>query len=237
MTPALLIEIDGVTKNFGGLRPLRMRRLHVAPRDRLAIAGLDAPAAETLVHLITGASVPDAGTVRVAGRDTREIATDTEWLASLDRFGIVTNRSVLLDALPIAANLALPMTLSIDPMSDETQREVDALADAVRLPRTRLGDAASSLTPDERVRVHVARAIATRPELLLLEHPTADIRDETGSESLGRMLADVATERQFGWLAITEDEAFVRGSGSRLSRLKPATGDLSEGSWWKKLMR
>ena len=50
------------------------------------------------MHLVTGAAVPDEGAVVVAGRDTRDIATDTEWLASLDRFGIVTDRAVLLDA-------------------------------------------------------------------------------------------------------------------------------------------
>ena len=60
------------------------------------------------VHLVTGASVPDEGAVKVAGRDTRDIATDTEWLTSLDRFGIVTHRAVLLDGMSVAANLALP---------------------------------------------------------------------------------------------------------------------------------
>ena len=56
----------------------------------MTLSGLDAHAAEMFMHLITGASVPDEGAVVVAGHDTRTIATDTEWLASLDRFGIVT---------------------------------------------------------------------------------------------------------------------------------------------------
>src|SRR5262245_11030940 len=104
-----LIEIAGVTKKYHGLRPLRLARLTSRQNDRLVLSGFDAAAAEVFVHLITGAAVPDEGTVRVGGRDTREISTDTEWLASLDRFGIVTDRSVLLEGLSAAANLALPL--------------------------------------------------------------------------------------------------------------------------------
>ena len=230
-----LIEIDGITKHYGGLRPLRLRRLRVAAGDRLALTGLDAPAAETLVHLITGASVPDTGAVKVGGRDTRDIATDTEWLSSLDRFGIVTGRAVLLDALPIAANLALPMTLSIDPMSAATRAEVERLARSVQLTADRLDQLASTLTADELVRVHVARALATTPDLLLLEHPTAAVDDPAAREALGRMLAGIADAGGPGWLALTEDDAFVRGSRSKAARLTPATGELGEGGWWKKL--
>jgi len=232
-----VIEIVDVTKNYGGLRPLRMRRLVMGSRERLAVSGLDAGGAETLVHLITGASVPDAGTVRVAGRDTREIATDTEWLASLDRFGIVTRRAVLIESLSIVANLALPMTLSIDPMAPDTRAAVEALADAVGLSLSRLDAPASSLTPGELVRVHLARALAMKPELLLLEHPTAAIEDQAVSEDLGRTLLAAASAREVGWLALTEDAAFIRASTSTARRLAPATGELSGASWWKKLVR
>ena len=83
------------------------------------------------VHLVTGAALPDEGHVRVAGRDTREIATDTEWLKSLDRFGIVTHRAVLLDGLSVAANLALPLTVSIDPMPDDVRMRVERLANDI----------------------------------------------------------------------------------------------------------
>jgi len=237
MTEPPLIEIEDVTKQFGGLRPLRIRRLALSPTDRVAISGLDAAAAETLVHLITGASVPDTGVVRVAGRDTRDIASDTEWLASLDRFGIVTRRAVLLESLPVAANLALPLTLAIDPMSDETRAAVEALADEVHLARARLGEAAATLTPDELVRVHLARSLATRPAMLLLEHPTAAVRDAQHREALARTLTEVAAGRGLGWLALTEDETFTRASGARVLRLAPATGDLSGGGWWTRLAK
>ena len=231
-----LIDIAGLIKQHGGLRPLRVQRLVVAPGERLTIEGLDAAAAETLIHLITGAAVADEGDVVVAGRNTRAIATDTEWLASLDRFGIVTDRAVLLDPMSIAANLALPLSLSIDPMPGQVRAEVEALADEVELARERLDAPATTLTPEERVRVHRARALAPKPDLLLLEHPTAHV-DPAGAERLGRVLHRIAHARRLGFVAISADAAFVRGAGARRVRLTPATGDLSEpsGRGWRRV--
>ena len=232
-----LVHIEGVTKQYGGLRPLRVRRLMIGARDRVALAGLDGPAAETLVHLVTGASVPDEGVVRVEGRDTREIATDTEWLASLDRFGMVTARAVLIGPLPIEQNLALPLTLSIDPMASDVRATVERLADLVGLARARLTDVASTLSAEELVRVHLARALATRPVLLLLEHPTAGVDEARRREALGRTLRASTETLGIGWLAVTSDPDFVRGSAATQLTLKPATGEVTgDGRWWRRLI-
>jgi ABC-type lipoprotein export system ATPase subunit len=232
-----IIEITGLEKKYGGLRPVRVARLRIHPGDRLVLSGLDAGAAETLVNLITGAALPDTGEVLVAGRNTREIATDTEWLTSLDRFGIVTDRAILLGGVSIAANLALPMTLSIDPMSEAVLRQVEALADSVGIARQRLTDPAATLTAAEKARAHVARALAVGPEVLLLEHPTAQLNPQE-AEAFGTMLRAVADARQVSVVALSEDEAFARATGGRLLRLNPASGELSDaGGFWAKLLR
>jgi ABC-type sugar transport system ATPase subunit len=226
VTDAPLIDIRGVAKSYGGIRPLRLRRFTVMAGDRFVLSGFDQGAAETFVHLVSGALVPDEGVVSVAGMDTRAIATDTEWLSSLDRFGIVTHRAVLVEALSIAANLALPLTLAVDPMTPVTRGAVDALASDVGLPVDRLDAAASTLTPLERTRVHLARALAQRPQLVLLEHPTAPLVSEADRAAVGRQLRDVAARRGLGWVAISEDDAFARATGATWMRLRPATGEL-----------
>jgi predicted ABC-type transport system involved in lysophospholipase L1 biosynthesis ATPase subunit len=230
---APLIEIDGVSKHYGMPHPLRVDRLHVRGTDRLLLSGLDAGAAEALINLITGASVPDEGTVRIAGRDTRDIATDTEWLASLDRFGIVTRRAVLIGALSIADNLALPLTLSIDPMSDDTRSSVERLADLVALSKERLAAKAATLSPDELFRVHLARALAPRPELVLLEHPTAGLGDGRLSQALGETLGAAATRAGVGWVAVSEDAVFGRAAGSRRLTIR-RSGNLTQESFWSR---
>ena len=84
MTPAV-VEIDGLSKDYRALRPLRIEHLAVAPAESVAIVGLDRAAAETLVNLVTGASLPDTGELRVFGRPTSAIAGADEWLAVIDR--------------------------------------------------------------------------------------------------------------------------------------------------------
>src|SRR5256885_17138386 len=98
MTTAL-VEIDGLLKDYRALHPLRIERLTVAPAESVAIVGLDRAAAETLVNLVTGAALPDAGELRVFGRPTSAIAGADEWLALIDRCGIATRRAVLPDQL------------------------------------------------------------------------------------------------------------------------------------------
>jgi ABC-type lipoprotein export system ATPase subunit len=228
-----LLEIVGLEKSLQGLPPLRIGHLAVAAGDRYVLGGFDAALAETFVHLVTGALLPDAGEIRVAGRNTRDIATDTEWLASLDRFGIVTERAVLLEAMTAAANLALPLTLAIDPMPADILARVHELAAHAGLAAGRLTTAASALSPEERVRVHLGRALAVHPQVLLLEHPTSRL-DPRAAEALGVTIRQVAESDNLAWLALTNDEAFARAAGGTRLRLKASTGQLAKEGFWKR---
>lgn len=221
-----LIHIAGLRKQFGGLRPLRINALAVAPGERITLHGLDAEAAEMLMLLITGASLPDEGVVRIAGRDTRDIQTDTEWLTSLDMFGMVTARAVLMDSVALESNMALPFTLSIDPVPPDVKQAVAALAAEVGLPEVRLQAPVHSLNEAERARVHLARALALSPKMLLLEHPTARLAPEEAS-AFGRQLAGLSERRDLAWLALSEDEAFAGEAGGQRYRLAPASGEIS----------
>lgn len=221
----MLIDVTGVRKHYGGLRPLRINTLQVQLAERITLRGLDAHAAEMLSLLVTGAALPDEGAITVAGRDTRDIATDTEWLVSLDLFGLVTNRAVLLDTLTLEANLALPFTLSIDPIPEEVRRAVATLADEVGLGRERLSASVQSLSAADRVRVHLARALAVSPQVLILEHITAAL-EPGDSASLGQTLVNIADDRSLAWMAISEDDAFVKALGGTVLALEPGSGDV-----------
>jgi ABC-type ATPase involved in cell division len=229
-----LIRFRDVVKEYGGAAPLRVRALTVTSRDRVVVAGLDAAAAETMVHLISGAALPDEGHVVIGGEDTREITTDTDWLLSLDRFGVVTRRAILLETMSVAANLALPLTTSVDPMSDDTRRAVEALADDVGLPRARLDLPCSSLNALDRLRLHFARALALGPALMLLEHPTGDLTDDRDRVEIARTLERISDARGVGWFALSDDDVFAASSGGTRWRLDRATGTLSRHRWWRR---
>jgi ABC-type lipoprotein export system ATPase subunit len=230
-----LLELKDVTKVIPGAMPLRIATLDASSGDRLVLKGFEPGAAETFVHLVTGAALPDDGDVRVAGRSTRDIATDTEWLASLDRFGLVTERAVLLDSLAISANLALPMTLAIESMPADIRRRVDALAAEVELADARLAEKASTLTQVETVRLHLARALAVDPMLLLLERPTARLNSDESS-AFGATLKRVSESRRLGWIALTDDHAFAQAAGGVNLRLNARTGELRREGFWVRLL-
>lgn len=221
MTPVL--HLTNIQKSYQTLRPLRMQELKVDAGERVSLTGMDAGVAEIMVNLVTGASLPDQGEVRVLGRATAEITNGDEWLGSLDRFGIVSPRGVLLDALSVEQNIALVFTLQIDPVPPETLVRVGALASACGIAdASRItGDVA----PEIRTRVHLARAVALDPTLLILEHPTAGIAPEA-REALARDLVSVAEARGLSALVITQDEDFARMVGHRALRFEPATGAL-----------
>ena len=221
MTPVL--ELENIQKGYHSLRPLRVQALSVAAGERVAIAGLDAGVSEVMVNLVTGASLPDHGDVRVLGRVTSEIVDGETWLASLDRFGIVSPRGVLLDSATIAQNIALVFTLEIDPVPPDTAARVAALAGECGI------DDVTAVTAEVpaamRARVHVARAVALEPALLILEHPTLGI-EQREAERLAGDVAAVIERRKLAALIITQDEAFAARAAHRALRLEPATGAL-----------
>ena len=234
MSDRPLVEIESVVKSHAGPRPLRVEGLRVAAGERYTLTGFDAASAETLVHLITGATLPDEGDVRVAGTSTRDIATDTAWLESLDRFGLVTERAVLLEKLTIADNLALPITLAIDPIPESVRPEVERLADEVGLGRARVGAGVDTLSPADRARLHLGRAIAADPSLLLVEYPTAKLDARTVA-SLGETIARVAAGRGLAWILLTGDERFAKAAGGTRLTLQ-GSGQLAEPRWWKRIL-
>ncbi|OFW05619.1 MAG: hypothetical protein A3H96_11190 [Acidobacteria bacterium RIFCSPLOWO2_02_FULL_67_36] len=230
-----ILEISHVVKRHAGLRPLRVLSLLMRAGERVALSGLDAGAAELLVNLITGSSLPEEGTIRAFGRGTADIANGDEWLASLDRFGIVSDRGVLLEGSTLAGNLAMPFTLAIDPMSQETLARVSALAAECGIEARWLDRPVAEAPAAVRARAHLARAVALGPSLLLVEHPTAMVPREdiqALAEDTRRLLAG----RNLTALVITADASFANFVGDRVLRLEPATGKLvpakKRGRWW-----
>ena len=228
MTPVL--SISGLQKNYSALRPLRIQSLSLGARERVALGGFDAAASEVLVNLITGATLPDTGQVEVFGRLTSDISNGDEWLASLERFGIMSPRAVILEEATLQQNLALPYTLEIDPVPATVIASVAVLAGECGIDPESLGRRAGELPPHLRARVHLARAVALSPQLLLIEHPTADVGEEQRLP-LARDIASVVDRRGASAVILTTDVEFAEVVAHRSLALQPATGALAP---WRK---
>jgi ABC-type transporter Mla maintaining outer membrane lipid asymmetry ATPase subunit MlaF len=220
-----ILEVRHLEKQYGGLRPLRLQELRVEPHAIVALIGLDAAAAEVFVNLATGATLPDTGEVRVFGRPTASITDGDEWLRTLDRFGILSDRAALLEPLTVAQNLAMTFTLDIDPLERAVRSRVDALAGEVELQPDWRDRQAGELDAAGKLRVRLGRAIALAPDLLVMEHPTATLRREE-VVAFAELVRRLAAARRFAVVAVTADEEFASAVTPHVLRLRPADGAL-----------
>ena len=228
-----VLELSDVSKDYRGLRPLRIAELTVQPGEHIAIIGLDQTTAEVFVNLVTGATLPDRGDVRLFGRPTSAITDSADWLAVVDRFGIVSPRAVLLDSLTVVQNLAMPFTLDIEPPAEDIRRRAVALAERSGA-RRRVARPARGGACARRARARPAGPCAgPRPGVVILEHPTA----EMPRGSRGRAGGAVPDDRR-GDHRPDGGRRVRRGRGGSVPDARPRHGRLAQrAGWLSRLLR
>ena len=228
-----LLQLRDVTQEYGSLRPLRVKAFTLRAGQRVAIVGMDQGAAEVLVNLITGATTPRTGEVRAFGRVTTDIQDSETWMAALRAYGLLGVRTVLIDQLTVVQNLAIPLTLEVDPLSGALETQMRQLAEDVGLPASVLQQCPSGLTPLDRQRLRLGRALALEPRLLVAEYPTATL-ERADADALGRDMSRIVARRGMAALYITADRAFAQQAADEILMLKPATGDLVSAVGWRR---
>jgi ABC-type lipoprotein export system ATPase subunit len=232
----VLLEIKELSKDYRTLRPLRVQNLTVRSGDVMSISGVDVLGAETFVHLVTGATLPDSGTVTLFGRDTRDITDSEGWLKSLDGVGMITARGILVEGFSVLQNIALSLTLDVDPIDAAVAPRAVELARDAGIGATLLDAPAGHVAPDVQMRVHLARAMALGPKLLMAEHPSASLPRETVA-GFGADLGRLARSRRLALLAITADDSLAKAIGGTRLELVAATGELRAMSRIRQLFR
>lgn len=232
MTP--LLDVAGLTKDYQGLRPLRIAQLTLNPGDVVVLGGIDAVAAQTLVHLITGATLPDAGDVTLFGQNTRAIKDADAWLKSLDGVGMVTSRGILIEMFSVLQNIAMSYTLDVDPIDPRVVPQAGDVARSVGIDESMFDAPAGKVPLDVQMRVHLARSLALGPKLLIAEHASASLPRETVA-SFGADLARAARSRGLALLAITADDTLAKSLGGQRLELVAASGELRAPGLLKKL--
>jgi len=227
LRPAAAVELTSVSKQYGALRPLRIEQLTIAADDRIALLGLDQPAAEVFVNLVTGASLPDAGVIKVFGRSTLDIADSSDWLSTLDRFGIVSDRAPLIDALSIVQNLSMPFTLEIEPPPPDIREQATRLAGEAGLAPEMWDKRVGDVDAVARIRIRIARALALNPSIILFEHTSATL-PRPQVQRFGREILAMVEKRAAAAVALTMDTEFATAVAARALTLDGATGRLTE---------
>ena len=150
---------------------------------------------------------------------------------AVDRFGIVSERAVLLDALTVIQNLAMPFTLEIEPPPAAVRERAEMLAREVGLPAASWERPVAELGAAGWLGVRFGRAIALDPTIVLLEHASARL-DRQDVNAVGAMFGGVAAARGIAMIAVSADEAFAKAVADRVLTLEPATGRLKPQRRW-----
>jgi len=229
----VVIDVRGVQKDYHGLRPLRVQHLEVHAGESVALLGFDQAAAEVLVNLLTAATVPDAGEVRAFGQLTTAIQDADTWLQSLDRFGILSERAVVLDNMTVEQNLTMPVTMSLHDVPDAVRSRIHALAEEVGIAAAQLGRPVAALSPSARLRLRLGRALGPDPRVLLAEHPNASLPSGDRA-SFAADYSRIVSTRGMASIVLTADGAFASAITSRILTLQPATGELRRLAAWRR---
>ena len=166
-----LLAVRGLSKSFRGLRAVHDASFDVPEKSIVALIGPNGAGKTTCFNLIAGALRPDAGSVTFAGSRIDRWRADRVCSAGIGRTFQIVKPFPGLSVLDNVIVGGLLRAASID----DARRLARSVID--RLGLGRKGDApASTLTLPERKRLEVARALATRPRLLLLDEVMAGLR-------------------------------------------------------------
>lgn len=187
---------------------LRGLTFAVQPGEHVAIVGTSGSGKSTLLNLLGALDRPTAGEVRFEGRDIRSFGEDE--LAELRnrRIGFVFQSFHLLPRLSAVENVMLPLVYGDTPRRERRRRAEEAL-DAVGLG-DRMEHRPTEMSGGQQQRVAMARALLTRPDLILADEPTGNLDTATGEEVMG-LLERLHREQGVALVVIThEDEVAVR---------------------------
>ena len=166
-----MLKVEGIAKSFRGLKAITNASFHVPQGAIVALIGPNGAGKTTCFNMIAGVFPPDAGTITFDGRRVDGLRPDQMCVAGIGRtFQIVKPFAGLsvLDNVMVGSFLKERTTDGARAVAMDVLKKLQLDAKA-QLP-------ASSLTLPDRKRLEVARALATRPKLLLLDEVMAGLR-------------------------------------------------------------
>ncbi|MEX0427637.1 ABC transporter ATP-binding protein [Nocardioides sp. DS6] len=222
---ACAIELDGARRvyelpDLGHLLALHDVHLSVAPGQFVSIIGPSGCGKSTLLRLVAGLEAPDGGVISLGGR------TPTQ-AAEAKLLGFVPQVPALLPWLSVLRNVTLPTRLN----RRAARRGADRAETEELLRKAGLGDVMhqlpSQLSGGMRQRTAIVRALALRPEVLLLDEPFSAL-DEFTREALQELLLDLWGELEATVLFVTHSISEAVRLSDKVVVMAPKPGRIVE---------
>lgn len=207
----LVIELRDVAYSYGGAELFSDVSLNLAPGSFHFLTGPSGAGKTTLMKLCYGALSATAGEVTLFGKDARTLDRDGIAMARR-RIGVVHQDCQFLDHLPLAENIAMPLTVAA--RGGEADQNLADLMGWVGLSG-QAGQLPPSLSGGERQRAALARAVITSPDVVLADEPTGNVDWEMSQRLLGLLIE--LNRMGKAVLICTHDLNLIRAAKSQVS--------------------
>jgi ABC-type lipoprotein export system ATPase subunit len=201
-TGPVVARTVGLAKDYGREHVFRDLTIELNAGRLSAVTGPSGSGKSTLLHLLAGLDLPTAGEVYVLDEQVSQLDATGRALLRRAHVGVVTQGADLVPFLTALETVELALSL----------RGVSTAGAAATLAAVGLEELAqqrvSRLSMGERQRVAVARALASRPKLLLADEPTARL-DEANARAVGRLFAELAATTGTAIVCATHDPALI----------------------------
>jgi len=221
----LLLDVQGATITFGGLTAVSDFSLQIRPRELVALIGPNGAGKTTVFNLLTGVYQATSGTIRVAGRDTRGLKASA--IASLGIARTFQNIRLFkelsaFDNVRIGchhqARETMLAAVQEGALAEIEERWISERAEqllAVMGLSHRREVLARNLPYGEQRRLEIARALATNPQVLLLDEPAAGTNTKEKTE-LMQLIRDLRDRFGVAIVLIEHDMKLVMGVSERI---------------------
>ncbi len=215
-----VIRVESVSRNYRSgeveVRALKSLSLSIKRGEFTAIAGPSGSGKTTLLNIIGGLDTPSSGRVILAGKPINEMSGNELSDFRRDHIGFIFQSYNLIPVLTVKENIEYVMLLQGVPEQERSQRvkailrEVGLEGMDKRLP--------IQLSGGQQQRVAVARAMVSRPDIILADEPTANLDSATGAALLD-MMSSLNEKSGMTFIFSTHDRMIMEKSG-RLIMLK-----------------
>ena len=211
------IQLSGVTKSFGNKSVLRGIDLSINPAESVVVIGGSGTGKSVMLKSILGILAADEGSIKIDGEDATNLY-GKERDRHLARFGMLFQGSALFDSIPVWHNVAFKLIQAQNVGRKEAKdRAIATLASVGLAPA--VGDLYPvELSGGMQKRVALARAIASRPEIIFFDEPTTGL-DPIMSDVINELIVKCVRELGVTALTITHDMASARKVSDRIAML------------------